>query len=122
MTADDERKAVTVVGDIQGWHAHVYFDGESAPVAQRVRDQVSERFDIRMGRWHEKLVGPHPRWSYQIGFSPEQFADVISWLALNRSGLTVFIHPETGDDLIDHTAHTIWMGEMLDLNLEMFRR
>jgi len=122
LTADDQGKAATTVGDIQGWHAHVYFDAESAPAAQRVRDQISERFDIRMGRWHEKPVGPHPLWSYQIAFSPAQFGELIPWLALNRAGLTIFIHPETGDDLIDHTAHTIWMGEMQEMNLEMFRR
>ena len=38
-------------------------------------------------------------------------------LATNRDGLTVFIHPNTGDALADHTAHAIWMGELLPLNL-----
>lgn len=122
MTAEEQNAAATSVADIQGWHAHVYFDTETVPAAEKVRQAVTDQFDIRMGRWHEKLVGPHPRWSYQIGFRPDQFAEIMSWLALNRRGLTVFIHPETGDDLIDHTRHTIWMGEMLDLNLEMFRR
>ena len=91
-------------------------------MAERLRNRVAGQFDIKMGRWHEKLVGPHPRWSYQIAFEPSQFAELVSWLTLNREGLTVFIHPETGDDLVDHTDHTIWMGDMPDLNLEMFRR
>lgn len=122
MAAEERDAQATNVTEVQGWHAHVYFDSDTAPTAERLRNAVMETFDIRMGRWHERLVGPHPRWSYQIAFTPEQFGDLIPWLALNRDGLTVFIHPETGDDLIDHTRHTIWMGEMLDLNLEMFRK
>jgi len=121
LTAEDIKTPTKRIDGIQGWHAHVYFDTATAPVAERVRNEVAERFDIRMGRWHERLVGPHPRWSYQIAFTPDLLGEMLSWLALNRDGLTVLIHPETGDDLIDHTAHAVWMGEMLDLNLEMFR-
>ena len=47
----------------------------------------------------------------------EQFGDVAQFLALNRAGLTVFAHAETGDDRADHTDHVIWFGpsETLDL-------
>ncbi len=121
MTADDNQTPMKRVDGIQGWHAHIYFDTASAPMAERVRNEVAERFDIQMGRWHERPVGPHPRWSYQIAFAPDLFAELLSWLTLNRGGLTVFIHPETGDDLVDHTDHAIWMGEMPALNLDMFR-
>jgi DOPA 4,5-dioxygenase len=31
------------------------------------------------------------------------------------------MHPETGDDLLDHTEHAIWMGAMRPLNLGMFQ-
>lgn len=121
MTAEERSTPDTEAGTIRGWHAHVYFDTATAAVAEHLRVSVSEKFDVRMGRWHKKLVGPHPRWSYQIGFDPGLFATIIPFLALNRDGLTVFIHPETGDDLTDHTAHAIWMGKMLDLNLDIFR-
>ena len=30
------------------------------------------------------------------------FPDIVPWLMLNRRGLTVFVHPETGDNLADH--------------------
>jgi aromatic ring-cleaving dioxygenase len=109
-------------GPIESYHAHVYFDADSRGPAQAVRDDVEKLFDVEMGRWHEKLVGPHPRWSYQIAFQPEVFADIVPWLMLNRRGLTVFLHPNTGDDLADHTNAPVWMGEMLDLNLEIFKK
>ena len=78
MSAEETRPPAENVDGIQGWHAHVYFDTETAPVAERVRNAVSEKFDVQMGRWHERLVGPHPRWSYQIAFAPELFGALMS--------------------------------------------
>ena len=66
-------------------------------------------------------TGPHPRWSYQIAFGPEEFADVVSFIALNRDDLAVLVHPETGDDVADHSAHAIWLGEILELDLDVLR-
>jgi aromatic ring-cleaving dioxygenase len=40
---------------------------------------------------------------------------------LNRDGLAVLLHPETGDDYRDHTAHAAWLGAMLPLRLEAFQ-
>jgi DOPA 4,5-dioxygenase len=39
---------------------------------------------------------------------------------LNRDDLVVLLHPETGDDLADHTAHAAWFGAVLPLRLESF--
>jgi DOPA 4,5-dioxygenase len=65
-------------------------------------------------------VGPHPDWSCQLAFGPELIGEVLPWLALNRKGLVVFLHPDTGDDLLDHTEHAIWMGAMRPLDLSIF--
>ena len=108
------------MGNISGYHAHVYFDETTIETAREICERVSEKFDISMGRVHERPVGPHPRWSCQLAFDKGKFGRVIPWLMKNREGLTVFIHPITGDDLMDHTDHAIWMGEMLPLNLEIF--
>jgi DOPA 4,5-dioxygenase len=103
---------------IQSYHAHVYYDAETKETAARLREAVEARFDtITMGRWHDKPVGPHPRWSYQILFEPALFGELVPWLALNRDGLTVFVHPNTDEDLPDHAEHAMWLGESLELNL-----
>ncbi|MEX0349151.1 MAG: DOPA 4,5-dioxygenase family protein [Paracoccaceae bacterium] len=106
--------------EITGYHAHVYFDAATQDVAQQVCEEAARLFPVEMGRVHSKPVGPHPRWSCQLAFGPEAFDEVIPWLMLNRQGLTVFTHPETGDHLRDHRDRAIWMGEMLDLNLSIF--
>jgi DOPA 4,5-dioxygenase len=107
---------------VTGYHAHVYFDAATRERAWRLRETVAGAFPAaQIGRFHEKNVGPHPRWSFQIAFAPDQFDRIVPWLMLNRDGLTVFLHPETGDALTDHAERAIWMGELLPLNLDALR-
>ena len=106
--------------EIRGFHAHVYFDQNSMEKAQRLCEAASKLCPVTIGRMHQKPVGPHPMWSCQLAFAPEVFGEVMAWLALNRDGLIVFTHPETGDDLADHRDHAVWMGDVLPLNLKMF--
>lgn len=108
--------------NIQGYHAHVYFNEHSIDRARALCEAATAKFAIQMGRVHQGLVGPHPDWSCQLAFGHEQFADVVLWLALNREDFVVFLHPLTGDELADHTAHAIWMGAVRPLNLEVFGR
>ena len=75
-----------------------------------------------IGRFHEKPVGPHPMWSYQILFPMPLFPDVAGWLALNRDGLDVFLHPNTGNDLADHRDHAMWIGRSYELDLSIFKK
>ena len=56
-----------------------------------------------------------------VALTFELFGDLVPWLALNRRGLTVFVHPDTGDALADHSAHIIWLGDSRTLNLEALR-
>ena len=109
------------IAAIRGYHAHVYYDADSKPAAAALREAIEARFDIRMGRWHDRPVGPHPRWSYQVAFEPPLFAEIVPWLALNRGDLVIFIHPETGDDLPDHRDRALWLGDYLELNLDALR-
>lgn len=102
---------------IKGYHAHVYFDATSVEQARALRDQISEEFDYSIGRFHEKNVGPHPRWSFQIAFKAAEFGAVVPWLAMNRKGLTVFVHGLSGDDMYDHTELVVWLGKSVELNL-----
>jgi aromatic ring-cleaving dioxygenase len=104
---------------ISSWHAHVYFDADCRDAAWTLREAVVAHFGnaIEMGRFHERPVGPHPRWSYQIAFPPARLADVVAWLTLNRGALDVFVHPNTGDELRDHRDRALWLGRSYDLDL-----
>lgn len=108
--------------EISGFHAHIYFDIASRDVAARVREGLSTKFDVQLGRWHDKPIGPHPKAMYQVAFLPNQFGQVVPWLMINRQGLDILVHPETGDDLGDHTNRSLWLGDKLELNIEVLRR
>ena len=87
--------------------------------AAEIREAMGERFDVELGHWHDRLVGPHSRAMYQVSFSPRVFADFVPWLMVNHGDLAVLIHPRSGDDLPDHTEYALWLGEKLDLNLSV---
>jgi aromatic ring-cleaving dioxygenase len=105
---------------IHSWHAHVYFDAASREAAWQLRETIAAALADRMtlGRFHEKPVGPHPMWSYQLAFAAEQFAPVVGWLVLNHGALDVFIHPNTGEELRDHRDGALWLGRSHVLNLD----
>ncbi|MDF3936906.1 DOPA 4,5-dioxygenase family protein [Pseudomonas citronellolis] len=106
--------------EIHGYHAHVYYDAASLEQARELCEEAVRRFGVKMGRLHQRPVGPHPDWSCQLAFGNDTFASLVPWLALHRGGLVVFIHPDTGDDLRDHRDHAIWMGAVRPLDLSMF--
>ena len=110
------------MSEISGFHAHVYFSEETLEQARVLCESARDKFPLKMGRMHKKPVGPHPVWSCQLAFDPEHFGNIIPWLATHRDGLVIFVHPNTGDNLLDHTTHAIWMGQILPLNVAMFQR
>lgn len=109
---------MTGIGTIHGYHAHVYYrDAGERETAARLREALETRPGVRMGRWREEPVGPHPLPMYQVAFPAEQFPAIVPWLMLNRAGLTILVHPETGDDVTDHRDNPLWLGEKLNLDI-----
>jgi aromatic ring-cleaving dioxygenase len=107
---------------IKDYHAHIYYDpATTRGKAERLRERVAAAFPkAKLGRWHDELVGPHPQSMFQIAFPVAMLARFVPWLMLNRDGLTVLLHPETGDNYTDHSAHAAWFGAVLPLRLEAF--
>ena len=108
---------------IKLYHAHIYYDpGSTRDRAERLRQRVAEAFPgAKLGRWHDELVGPHTQAMYQIAFPAELLAAFLPWLMLNREGLSVLLHPETGNAHRDHSDHAAWLGAMLPVRLETLR-
>ena len=78
----------------------------------RLREQIAERFGVALGSVHDGLVGPHGRPMYQVSFDVPTFPRLLPWLMLNRLGLAVLVHPNTGRERSDHLVHAVWLGEM----------
>lgn len=106
----------TPIAAIQSYHAHIYFDGTDARIrAEAVRQQIFARFAVQLGRWHDRLIGPHAAPMYQVAFAVGEFATFVPWLMLNRQDLPVLIHPNTGNARRDHITNAIWLGEKLPI-------
>ncbi len=108
------------MSDTHTFHAHVYFDADTIEQARQLCMDCRDKFGIAMGRVHERPVGPHPDWSCQLTIEAPQLGDVLFWLAVNRKGLVIFTHPNTGKALQDHRDHAIWMGAIRPLKLDQF--
>lgn len=115
-------KPVVDLAVIYHYHAHIYYEPESRARAGLLRERIAAAFpDAVIGRWHDEPVGPHSQAMYQVAFGCEMFASFMPWLMLNRDGLTILVHPGTGNGYADHTSHAAWLGAVLPIRLEVFR-
>ena len=105
---------------IRNFHAHIYYDPKGVELAKELAAAVQAKFQVAVGHFHLRPVGPHPRGSVQLSVPTELFGDVAQFLALNRGPLTIFAHADTGNDLADHTEHVIWFGQSEPLDLSIF--
>lgn len=114
---------------ISSWHAHVYFDAARRDAAWQFRQVIETRFAsdiqsgaLRLGRFHERPVGPHPQWSFQLAFTSDRVTPMLEWLAVHHGALDIFMHPNTGDDLRDHRDSAVWIGRSHELVLTVFQK
>ena len=107
---------------IKGYHAHIYYAPETRATAARIRDAIGARFDTVLGRWHDEPVGPHPISMYQVAFAAAEFPRLVPWLMLNRDGLSILVHPLSGDAYLDHARFALWLGTPVPLRLEVLKR
>ena len=105
---------------VRDFHAHIYYDPEEVDRARALTEEVRTRFPVTVGHFHLQPVGPHPRGSVQLTVPAERFGDIATWLAVNRSGLTIFAHASTGNDRTDHSENVVWFGPSEPLDLSIF--
>jgi len=93
---------------VNGYHAHVYYNSETKPTAERLAEAIGGKFAVEFGGFRDGPVGPHPQ-------------NVVPWLMLNRAGLDVLVHPLTDDSVDDHSAYALWLGTPVPLRLKTLR-
>ncbi|KAH7102688.1 DOPA-like domain-containing protein [Auriculariales sp. MPI-PUGE-AT-0066] len=113
--------------EIKEWHFHIYFhqrNTREAAAALALRDAVLRlRRDgafvaVPLFRVNHGPMGPHPAGSYEIWVPKESFANVFSYLTLNRGELSVLVHPLTREERKDHDTRRVWMGAEWALDLD----
>src|SRR5689334_18678430 len=106
---------------LHGYHAHIYFNDDTAPIAMKLRDTLASGFPVEIGRNSGAVAGPHPVKQIQVIFKNDAFQRVVAWLMLNREGLDVLVHPLSDDEYDDHTANALWLGNPIELKLEVLK-
>ena len=100
------------------FHCHIYFDESTLELATKLYEKAKVYFPyLNLGTFHKKLVGPHLKWNFMIGFTKSDFLDVNQWLMASRKGLEVLVHADTGYDFIDHTERCFWYGTNIGLDV-----
>ena len=66
-----------------------------------------------------KTGGAAPRLELPTAFRPAVFGELIPWLAMNRGGLVIFVHPISDNEVKDHRDRALWMGAVRPLDLSV---
>ncbi len=107
--------------EVKGYHAHVYYNPATKPVAARLRETLIEKFAIEPRDLSDEPRGPHPISQFNVIFKIEEFHMVVPWLMLNREGLDVLVHPLTESSYDDHSKNALWLGTPVPMKLDILR-
>lgn len=104
--------------EILEFHAHIYFNGAQARArAFHLRERLLADFGGVAGGVRETAAGPHPEPDLLVHIPVDRFSEAVPFLMLNRSGLSILVHPETGSAIEDHTENALWLGRPLAVNI-----
>jgi DOPA 4,5-dioxygenase len=114
---------------IKDYHIHIYFDPNSKNMeqsqyqARELADDIATLFpNAARGIYNVGKVGPHGGPNVEVDITKESFAEILQWLQVNGRGLSILIHPETGDDLKDHLESSLWLNRVTPYNDAFFAR
>lgn len=114
--------------NIQGYHIHIYFDFYVRPSFAHALSLTSKmellfKDYIKESRNEVGAVGPHTKRNFLIEINKEGLKEILPWLQMNKpEGISILVHPETGDDVKDHLHSAIWVGDSIPFNQEFFDR
>ncbi|MBI3440594.1 MAG: DOPA 4,5-dioxygenase family protein [Proteobacteria bacterium] len=111
---------------VQDYDIHIYFesDAPSKKTAGQVALEIKRLFPDAVLDIHrlDAKVGPHTAPNWAVNITPESFGEVVSWLQRHSEGLSILIHPHTGDEIADHTNSALWLGKPIELNIAFFEK
>lgn len=122
------------VHPIKYYDFHVYYvdhNEQSVTEATALRNKLLADFRVEGDEGliivkklrDNKVIGPHITHFWEVDVvRPEIFVRLLSWFQLNHGTLSVLIHPQTGNDLLDHTERALWLGKPLPILENIFSK
>ncbi len=105
---------------VSGYDIHIYVDelacgirksperskkgNDLAEALIKAIPQAEGPFQVQAG------MGPHVLSNVEITIPPESLSQALTFLQLNNPGLSILVHPHTGDEIKDHTDLALWVG------------
>ncbi|KAL1311503.1 hypothetical protein AAFC00_001626 [Neodothiora populina] len=113
-------------GERGGFDVHIYFQqnmDDQKKFATELWERIRREFpELRIYPVFDRPIGPHAVGMFEVNiFTPAQFGAFIPWLVINRGPLSALIHPNTDDEIRDHTQRATWMGQQFPLQVGFLR-
>ena len=108
---------------IKNYDVHIYFGNDpDHPGAELGANILAERLLEAVpgakGPFYVKAgMGPHVFPNVEVTIPPEVLSKTLTLLQLNNPGLSILVHPHTGDEILDHTTLANWVGKPVPLKL-----
>lgn len=107
---------------VTGYDLHIYFfdnNPEQRAYAEKLMNNAIGRWGELRIKMFDKPVGPHPMPMFEIDIPQNypKFSDIVSWIMVNHGNLSALLHPHTGQSLLDHTRHPLWLGQPVPLDI-----
>jgi aromatic ring-cleaving dioxygenase len=108
---------------ISDYHFHLYFSEDTRGSAAAIHALLSSQhgFAALPGALREAPVGPHTLPQFRTSVPSAALEPALLWYLQHRGEHTVLIHPNSGDDLLDHTKYAVWLGTPLPLDVRFSR-
>lgn len=108
------------------FHSHVYYTTETKQQAFELHKKITEHFlkqgsSVEMKPLIDRCLGPHTLWMFEFNFNADLFSEAFSFLCEHRQGLSVLIHPISGNEILDHTDYAMFLGRKEALNLSVLK-
>jgi DOPA 4,5-dioxygenase len=71
---------------------------------------------VQAGPLRDDPVGPHPIAQFRAIVPAGALEAALRWYMVHHGVHAVLIHPNSGDDVLDHTLHALWLGDALELD------
>jgi DOPA 4,5-dioxygenase len=85
----------------------------------QIQNEINEGFltGCRMDQVNYGPHGPHPVGNFETCCNSSSISHGVSWFMQNRGNLSIFFHPLTRWELIDHTERALFIGKPFPIDL-----
>lgn len=96
---------------IRGYHIHLYYTDDSRQSAAAIRERlVEQEIAVTVGPMRDLPVGPHPIGQFLATVDAARLEPALRWFMWNRGSHLALLHPNSGDEVLDHSARAVWLG------------